>query len=112
MFLPFIGFVNRQGRREEVLSLAVVNDDDNGTCGYTDLGEIDEQGFLRVYGGIPEDDAWEVFKEARGLQALKTGTADTPPELPQLQGSLLAIFNPHTAILVMPPKPTQDPSNN
>ncbi len=100
IFVPALNNKRVDDRVEKVLSLAVITESPNNgrSFGYTKLGEIDEQGFMHVSPGIPEDDAWIVFNEAQELEKLKTGDEATPPMLPELSGSLLLINNPYTAI--------------
>ncbi len=100
LFVPTINRKNIDGREENVLSLAVITEGPNKgrSFGYTRLGEIDEQGFLHVFPGIPEDEAWEVFYESLSLGKLRDGDEQNPPLLPNLEYSLLGINNPYTAI--------------
>ena len=95
-------------RRIKTLGLAIINEGPNNGRGmaYYDLGEVDEQGFMHVLPNVPEDAAWAVYGEAVELDKLKSGSDGQPATLPNLEFSLLGIFNPHTAIMVAPPKPT------
>lgn len=101
LFVPALASKKVDGRNERVLRLAIITPQEkyNGkTYGYTNLGEIDEQGFLHVYSNIPEDDAWTVFNEASALETLRLPAKHMPAELPQLDSSLLFVHNPNTAI--------------
>lgn len=95
-------------RRIKTLGLAIINEGPNNSRGmaYYDLGEFDEQGFMHVLPNVHEDAAWAVYGEAVELEILKTGTRDQPATLPNLEFNLLGIFNPHTALMAAPTKPT------
>jgi len=107
IFVPTFNKKQVDGRNERVLRLAVITEGPNSgrSFGYTTLGEIDEQGFMHVFEGIPEDDAWAVLNEATELEKLRTGDGENPPTLPGLDYSMLNINNPYTGIQKMPDKP-------
>ena len=93
-------------RKIRTLRLAVTNEDPNKARGYVyyDLGELDEQGFLHMLPGVPEDPSWKVYAEAVELEKLRSGADDQPPTLPNLESSLMGISNPHTSYSHNPTK--------
>lgn len=101
LFVPSVRYYkSRQGEPHKILRLAVISREHSHTTDYVDLGEIDQQNFLRVSQGVTdaktEDDAWAVYATALELETLQTGDESNPPTLPNLSSNLLSITNSYT----------------